>query len=55
MKSKYLSRKFIISMLVFLAATGLVIGGYIDGSHWMTVVTADVVVYGGANAVEKRG
>lgn len=50
----FVSKKFILSILVFIVATILVIANYISGDHWTVIVTSDIVVYEGSNAISKK-
>ena len=44
MDTKFRSRKFFITLLVFLTATALLVSGYIDGTIWRDVA----IMVGGA-------
>lgn len=49
----YLSRKFILTMLIVWLATGLRAFNLIDGGMWVTVVSLALTVYCGANVSQK--
>lgn len=51
--SRYLSRKFLLTMLIVLLATGLRVFSLIDGGMWVTVVSLALTVYVGANVAQK--
>ena len=50
---RYGSRKFLLSMLIVLLATGLRAFSLIDGGMWVTVVSLALTVYVGANVAQK--
>jgi len=51
--TRYGSRKFLLSLLVVLLATGLRWFDLIDGGMWVTVVSLALTVYAGANVTQK--
>lgn len=51
--ARYGSRKFLLSLLVILLATGLRWFDLIDGGMWVTVVSLAMTVYAGANVTQK--
>lgn len=53
MSERFLSRKFIIAVAALLSATGLVVGGYIDGGVYSAVVIATVGAYIAGNVAQK--
>ena len=53
MYKKFLSRKFIMALLVFIAAVVFLALGKLDGGHFTTIVTADIVIFEAANAYAK--
>ena len=50
---KYSSRKFLLTLLIVLLATGLRWFELIDGGMWVTVVSLALTVYVGANVAQK--
>jgi hypothetical protein len=50
---KYGSRKFLLTLLIVLLATGLRWFDLIDGGMWVTVVSLALTVYVGANVAQK--
>ena len=50
---KYGSRKFLLTLLIVLLATGLRWFESIDGGMWVTVVSLALTVYVGANVAQK--
>lgn len=53
MSSRYASRKFLLALLVLLAATALRAFGLIDGGMWVTVASLTLTLYLGANVAQK--
>lgn len=52
-ESRYLSRKFILSALVIVSATGLLATAFLDGTQWVTAVGGALAVYSLANVAQK--
>jgi hypothetical protein len=50
---RYGSRKFLLTLLIVLLATGLRWFELIDGGMWVTVVSLALTVYVGANVAQK--
>jgi len=50
---KYGSRKFLLTLLVVLLATGLLAFRLIDGGMWVTVVSLAMTLHHGANVAQK--
>jgi hypothetical protein len=50
---KYGSRKFLLTLLIVLMATGLRWFELIDGGMWVTVVSLALTVYVGGNVAQK--
>lgn len=50
---KYGSRKFLLTLLIVLLATGLRWFELIDGGMWVTVVSLALTVYVGGNVAQK--
>ena len=50
---KYGSRKFLLTLLIVLLATGLRWFELIDGGMWVTGVSLALTVYVGANVAQK--
>lgn len=50
---RYGSRKFILTLLIVLLATGLRAFALIDGGMWVTVVSLALTVYVGGNVAQK--
>ena len=50
---KYGSRKFLLTLLIVLLATGLRWFELIDGGMWVTVVSLALTIYVGANVAQK--
>lgn len=51
---KYMSRKFIITLLIILLSSYALFHGYIKGIHWVAIVTADSVSYDIADTMSKK-
>jgi hypothetical protein len=51
---RYASRKFLLTLLIVLSATGLRIFSLIDGGMWVTVVSLALTVYVGGNVAQKK-
>lgn len=50
---RYQSRKFLLTLLIVLIATGLRVFSLIDGGMWVTVVSLALTVYVGGNVAQK--
>lgn len=50
---KYGSRKFLLTLLIVVIATGLCAVLLIDGGMWVTVVSLALTVYVGGNVAQK--
>lgn len=50
---RYQSRKFLLTLLIVLLATGLRAFSLVDGGMWVTVVSLALTVYVGANVAQK--
>lgn len=50
---RYQSRKFLLTLLIVLIATGLRVFSLIDGGMWVTVVSLCLTVYVGGNVAQK--
>jgi CHASE2 domain-containing sensor protein len=50
---RYASRKFLLTLLIVLLATGLCAFALIDGGMWVTVVSLALTVYVGGNVAQK--
>ncbi len=50
----FISKKFVFSGTVFAVATILLRLGYIEGSHWATVVTGGVFAFDISDALGKK-
>lgn len=50
---RYQSRKFLLTLLIVLLATGLRVFSLIDGGMWVTVVSLALTVYVGGNVAQK--
>ena len=50
---KYGSRKFLLTLLIVLLATGLCLLSLIDGGMWVTVVSLALTIYVGGNVAQK--
>lgn len=53
MMARYGSRKFLLTLLIVLLATGLCAFHLIDGGMWVTVVSLALTVYVGGNVAQK--
>ena len=51
--ASYGSRKFLLTLLIVLLATGLRWFELVDGGMWVTVVSLALTVYVGANVAQK--
>ena len=54
MNSRYLSRKFLLTLLIVLLGTALRWFDLVDGGMWVTVVSLALTVYVGGNVAQKR-
>jgi len=54
MDSKFRSRKWIITLLVFVTATGLLVGGYISDTIWRDIALGTAAAYFTAQAFIDR-
>lgn len=52
---RYLSRKFLMTMLIVLLGTFLRWFDLVDGGMWVTVVSLALTVYVGGNVAQKKG
>ena len=50
---RYLSRKFLLTLLIVLLGTFLRWFDLVDGGMWVTVVSLALTVYVGANVAQK--
>ena len=54
MNARYLSRKFLLTLLIVLLATGLRAFNMVDGGMWVTVVSLALTIYVGGNVAQKK-
>lgn len=54
MDDKFRSRKWHITLLVVLGASGLLVGGYIEMMIWRDVIVAACASYFTANVFDKK-
>ena len=54
MNPRYLSRKFLLTLLIVLLSTGLRWFDLVDGGMWVTVVSLALTVYVSGNVVQKK-
>ena len=54
MNPRYLSRKFLLTLLIVLLGTALRRFDMVDGGMWVTVVSLALTVYVGGNVAQKR-
>jgi len=54
MNPRYLSRKFLMTLLIVLLGTALRWFDLIDGGMWVTVVSLALTVYVGGNVAQKK-
>lgn len=52
---RYLSRKFLMTLLIVLLGTFLRWFDLVDGGMWVTVVSLALTVYVGGNVAQKKG
>jgi len=52
---RYLSRKFLLTLLIVLLGTFLRWFDLVDGGMWVTVVSLALTVYVGGNVAQKQG
>lgn len=52
---RYLSRKFLLTLLIVLLGTLLRWFEMVDGGMWVTVVSLALTVYVGGNVAQKKG
>ena len=50
----YMSKKFIITLIIILLSSYALFHGYIEGLHWVAIVTADTVSYDIADTMSKK-
>lgn len=50
----YLSKKFIITLIVILLSSYALFNGYIEGLHWVAIVTADVISFDVTDTMSKK-
>ena len=55
MNPRYLSRKFLLTLLIVLLGTLLRWFEMADGGMWVTVVSLALTVYVGGNVAQKKG
>lgn len=54
MNPRYLSRKFLLTLLIVLIGTAMRWFYLIDGGMWVTVVSLALTVYVGGNVAQKK-
>lgn len=54
MNPRYLSRKFLLTLLIVFLATVLCFVALIDGGMWVTVVSLSLTTYSAANVAQKK-
>ncbi len=52
---RYLSRKYLLTLLIVLLGTFLRWFDLVDGGMWVTVVSLALTVYVGGNVAQKNG
>mgnify|MGYP000249884312 CR=1 FL=1 len=50
----FLSRKFLLSLMVFIVSTIMVTQGELDANYWLGIVTTDLLQFGVSNAASKK-
>ena len=50
----FLSRKFLLSLMVFIVSTIMVTQGELDANYWLGIVTTDLLQFGASNAISKK-
>jgi|GEM_PF-4082720 hypothetical protein len=50
----FLSRKFLLSLMVFIVSTVMVLTDQLDANYWLSVVAADLIQFGATNAASKK-
>ena len=53
--TRFLSRKFLVSLLAIISADGLVLAGSINGAVWGSTVGSVIALYAVANVAQKIG
>jgi len=51
----FISRKFLMALLIFFASTAMVMQGELDAKVWLGIVVSDLLSYNFANAKSKGG
>lgn len=51
----FISRKFLMALLIFFASTAMVMRGELDAKVWLGIVVSDLLSYNFANAKSKGG
>lgn len=51
----FISRKFLMALLIFFASTTMVMRGELDAKVWLGIVVSDLLSYNFANAKSKGG
>ena len=54
MNPRYLSRKFLLTLLIVLLATGLRAFNMVDGGMWVTIMSLSLTIYVGGNVAQKK-
>ncbi|MBP8788577.1 MAG: hypothetical protein KBH41_14115 [Azonexus sp.] len=54
MNPRYLSRKFLLTLLIVLLATGLRAFNLIEGVGWVTIMSLSLTIYVGGNVAQKK-
>lgn len=51
----FISRKFLIALIILIASTAMVLEGELDAKIWLGIVVSDLLSYNFANAKSKGG
>ncbi|MFW6377642.1 MAG: hypothetical protein ACOCZ5_03245 [bacterium] len=50
----FISRKFLISLLIFIVSTVMVLKGSLSAEYWLGVIVADMLGYDLSNSASKK-
>jgi hypothetical protein len=50
----FVSRKFLIALVILIASTVMVMKNQLDATQWLGIVTADLLTYDFSNAYSKK-
>jgi hypothetical protein len=50
----FISRKFLIALVILIASTVMVMKDQLNATQWLSIVTADLITYDFSNAYSKK-